>query len=206
MTEPRRINLEQLLTAEGDDLISARGRGATYHATRDIRAAGNEVEIEVRQLMSRHMPTAYGVGHGHVVDSQMRTSGQFDVIIYDAMSSAMVSQAADGTGYYPYESVLAVGEVKTSYRRHEHPIVGYSEKIRELRGLNRDRPGGQSALVRHGFGTGITLPTTWPYHNRCFRSRSAWNPATSTSVSLSGSRRKFPGSTARASYACLTSA
>lgn len=99
----------------------------------------------------------------------MRASQQLDVIVYDAMSSAMIASAADGTGYYPYESILAVGEVKTTYRRSEHPIEAFAQKLRQLRSLDRERPPGRtSALIRHGYGSGITLPISWPYFNPMF--------------------------------------
>jgi Domain of unknown function (DUF6602) len=166
MTKP--INLAGLLAAEADEILAVRSRASSYHAGGDIRAAGNEVEDAVRALVARHLPSAHRVGHGHVVDRHQRGTGQFDLIIYDALTTSLVSEATDGTGYYPYESVLAVGEVKTSYRRTEDPVRTFAEKLRELRSLDRDRPGGQSALVRHGFGAGITPPSAWPYRNPMF--------------------------------------
>lgn len=168
MLDPAPIDLERLLQAEADELLTARNRGSTFHRSRNIRAAGDEVEIAVRQFVVRRLPAAYGVGHGHIVDRRRRTSAQLDVIVHDAMSAALVAKAADGTTYFPYESVLAVGEVKTSYRRSKDPIAAFSDKIRMVRQLERERPGPQSALLRLGFGAGVTLPTGWPYRNPMF--------------------------------------
>jgi hypothetical protein len=166
--DPGHIDVGDLLADEGRELVSARLRAQTYHRTKDIRTAGNEVEETVRAILSRHLPAAYAIGHGHVADASLRVSPQLDVIIHDAISTALIAVGADGTGYYPWESVLAVGEVKTTYRRSERPVEAFSDKVQALRSLDRERPPGNSGLLRLGYGAGITLPVKWPYFNPLF--------------------------------------
>jgi hypothetical protein len=164
----RKVNLGSLLQGEADEILTSRERGRAFHGTGDIRVAGDEVEIAVRRFVERRLPAAYGVGHGHIVDRKKVTSGQIDIVVHDAMTAALVARGADGTSYYPYESVLAIGEVKTSYRRSDDPIGAFSKDIVAIRDMDRERPGPQSALLRLGFGAGVTLPTGWPYRNPMF--------------------------------------
>jgi hypothetical protein len=161
----RAFDLDALLKAEKDELLAARKRAASFHGSVDIRAAGNEVEKTVRDLIARRLPTAYGVGHGHVVDRHRAVSGQFDVIVYDHGSAGLVARAQDGTAYYPFESVYAIGEVKTAYRAAEDPVGRFAEKVTALRTMDRDRPGPNQALLKQGYGAGITPPGRLPYRN-----------------------------------------
>ena len=162
------LDLAGLLKAEQDELAAARKKGGVFHATKDIRAAGNEVEIAVRKLIERRLPAAYGVGHGHIVDRTKAVSGQFDVIIYDHSSAALIARGEDGTGYFPYESVYAVGEVKTTYRAAEDPVSKLSNALVALRSMDRKRPDGNQALVKHGYKAGVTPPSGLPYRNPMF--------------------------------------
>ncbi|TAM61275.1 MAG: hypothetical protein EPN50_07090 [Chloroflexota bacterium] len=169
MSRPSKpLDLGKLLKAEQDELAAARKRGAVFHGTTDIRAAGNEVETAVRHLIRERLPAAYGVGHGHIVDRTKAVTGQFDVIVYDHSSAALIARAEDGTSYFPYECIYAVGEVKTTYRVAEDPVSKLSEAVLALRSMDRERPGGNRGLVKSGYKAGVTLPTDLPYRNPMF--------------------------------------
>jgi hypothetical protein len=54
----KQLDLAALLKAEQDELAAARKKGAVFHGSKDIRSAGNEVEIAVRNLIERRLPAA----------------------------------------------------------------------------------------------------------------------------------------------------
>ncbi len=123
--------------ADAQGLRSARDRVSAIHASRDIRAAGNEMEIPVRKVISSKLPDRYKVAQGHVIDYRWRISPQLDIIIADSISSTPLFQSEDGTEYVPFESVYAIGEVKTAYTKAAAQIQGFSETLEHVRSLNR---------------------------------------------------------------------
>lgn len=125
-------------------LLIAHQIGRVFHRGKNISAVGNEVEVQARKLLRHRLPKSYTVGEGHIVDSELHMSGQCDIVIADKISSQVLARAKSRTEYFPYESVYAVGEVKSSYKK-EH-IAQFVEKITQLRrNLERkatDRPSG----------------------------------------------------------------
>jgi hypothetical protein len=120
--ETRKLELRQVLQADAAEIIAARTKALLIHHTGDIDAAGDEVEVAVRAVLRRKLPLAYYVGHGHIIDSRWNTSPQQDVIIADNAGAPILFQTQNGTEYFPYESVYAIGEVKSSYAKSKQYI------------------------------------------------------------------------------------
>ena len=79
------LNLDRIFTSDAKALVGAREKARTVHKS-DIRAAGNEVEVAVRDYLRRMLPPRYYVTHGHLIDTAHRVSPQLDVIIVDNFS------------------------------------------------------------------------------------------------------------------------
>ena len=90
-------------------------KGANCDTSQTSEAAGNEVEVSVRDYLRRMLPPRYYVTHGHLIDTTHRVSPQLDVIIADNFSLPSLLTTRDGTEYVPATSVLAIGEVKSTY-------------------------------------------------------------------------------------------
>lgn len=136
-----KFKFEQVLRSDAADILAAREKARIMHHGRDIRAAGNEVEIAFRKVLRRKLPASYYVGHGHIVDQHLRMSRQIDVVIADNSGTPILFQAEDGSEYFPYEGVYAIGEVKTSYRRSERYIHTFAEHLAEIHAqLDRKEP------------------------------------------------------------------
>ena len=75
---------------------------------------GSARETAVRQKLEAVLPTAAGIGSGCVIDVNGRTSRQQDIVVYDKHVSPVfsINNNPEST-YYPCESVIAVGEVKS---------------------------------------------------------------------------------------------
>jgi hypothetical protein len=125
----KKIKLDGVYQAEANRIVEARREGQIIHGSGDIRAAGNQVEIMVRNVISDRLPPRYRTTHGHIIDYNGRTSPQLDVMIAENLASKSLFEAADGTEYVPYESVCAYAEIKSSYYQSQEPIKAFSESI-----------------------------------------------------------------------------
>jgi hypothetical protein len=74
---------------------------------------GDGAERIVQKFLTERLPTSLGVTTGHVVDSGGSLSNQADVIIFDALRTPVLFEAAhNGFDVVPVEGVVAVIEVK----------------------------------------------------------------------------------------------
>ena len=95
---------------------------------------GDAREKAVRTKLEAILPGGVGVGTGCVIDSEGNASSQIDVILYEEQFCP-IFKVADDVGYYPCESVIAVGEIKSTIGKNE--LGDIYEKIASVRKLNR---------------------------------------------------------------------
>jgi len=115
------------------EILAARERCGQIHDTRDIRAAGNEVEVAVREYVAQTLPSKFHVAHGHLIDREGAVSPQLDIIVSDNVLLPALMRARDGTEYVPLDSTYAFGEVKATYRDSDHPIKEFSSVVRHVK-------------------------------------------------------------------------
>ena len=146
------LNLAKTFAYEANVLIEAREKARMVHKS-DIRAAGNEVEVPVRTFLRRMLPPRYYVTHGHLIDAEHRASPQLDVIVADNFSLPSLITTEDGTCYVPATSVLAVGEVKSTFYRAQKYYEGFHGKLVAISQMHRP-------LVENSIYEGITGSST----------------------------------------------
>ena len=95
---------------------------------------GDARERAVRTKLEAILPGGVGVGTGCVIDSEGNASKQIDVILYE-QQFCPIFKVADDIGYYPCESVIAVGEIKSTIGKKE--LGDIYEKVASVRKLNR---------------------------------------------------------------------
>ena len=95
---------------------------------------GQARERAVRTNLESILPGGVGVGTGCVIDSEGNASQQIDVILYEEQFCPVFNVAED-VGYYPCESVIAVGSIKSVIGKKELGEI-YSN-ISSVRRLNR---------------------------------------------------------------------
>lgn len=132
MAQTNVFELDRVFRADAADILLARQRALMIHHGRNIDAAGDEVESAVRKLISRRLPAGYYVGQGHILDSRWANSGQLDIIIADTFGCPVLFRSENGTEYFPFESVYAVGEIKSSYRKRDD-FTNFIAKIEFLK-------------------------------------------------------------------------
>lgn len=133
----RRLELARIFASDAEDLVKARESSQIVHRSSDIRAAGNEVEQAVRDYLTRMLPPRFYVTHGHLIDSEHRVSPQLDVIIADNFSLPSLLTTKDGTEYVPATSVLAIGEVKSTYYHAKLYYECFHETLVTISQMNR---------------------------------------------------------------------
>ncbi|NLT49015.1 MAG: hypothetical protein GXX92_11455 [Clostridiales bacterium] len=127
-----KLDISKLFRDSAKAFSDARERCIQVHPT-DIRAAGNEVEITVRDFFQRMLPHRFHVTHGHLIDQNGTVSPQIDLIISDNTGIPSLLTASDGTRYIPVESVFAIAEIKSTYYRSQRPISGFSKTLKIIR-------------------------------------------------------------------------
>lgn len=126
------LDIPAIFKSDADDIIKSRDDAARIHGT-NIRAAGNDVEIFIRDYLHRMLPPRYYVSQGHLIDISGNVSPQLDVIISDNFNIPSLLTTKDGTRYTPIDSVYSVGEIKSSYYKSKKPIEVFSETIKDIR-------------------------------------------------------------------------
>lgn len=126
------INISEIFSQDAQQLLTSREKAVKIHGS-NIRAAGNEIEIEVRNYFKRMLPQKYYVTQGHLIDINANTSSQLDIIISDNSNLPSLLKTKDGTEYVPIDSVYIIGEIKSTYYHSQHYIEKFSDVIENIR-------------------------------------------------------------------------
>jgi hypothetical protein len=169
-----KLDISQIFHQDFEEINSARKKGKILHATHDIDASGDEVENTVRRVLRRKLPMKYYVSQGHIVDETLQTSSQLDIIIADNSGSPVLFTSENGTEYFPYESIYAFGEIKSTYyssKNYVEDFVNVTKSIYD--NLNRKNTSQdqitQDLALTAGAGMGYTSNDMRPFKNPLFK-------------------------------------
>ncbi|HJQ33142.1 MAG TPA: DUF6602 domain-containing protein [Pyrinomonadaceae bacterium] len=167
--ELRKLELAKVLQKDAEEIFAAREKALLIHASRDIDAAGDEVEMAVRKVIRRKLASKYYVGHGHILDAELTTSPQLDVVLADNSGAPILFRAENGTEYFPYESVYAIGEVKSSYYNNKKYVHTFCDTLKRIK-ANLKREATPLSYVSPDFNLGSVFRVTGkkPYRNPLF--------------------------------------
>ena len=97
---------------------------------------GSAIEHAVRDQLEQILPRGIGVGSGCVIDTQGVTSRQMDIVLYEKELCPRFSiNNSPETTFFPVESVLAIGEVKSAIGKWE--LKDSFQKIASAKSLYR---------------------------------------------------------------------
>jgi hypothetical protein len=105
---------------------------------KNIRAAGDEVEFAVKDFFNSKLYPKYHVCDGHIVDSSLKISPQYDLIVSENSKNPVLFNLADKSELVYFESVFAFAEIKKSLYSDDL-IEKFSKTIeRQNQELKRD--------------------------------------------------------------------
>lgn len=146
----------------------ARETSKLIHSTMDIKSSGNEVEIAARNVLRELLPKRFHIGHGHIIDTKKHTSPQLDIIISDAENASVLFKAHDGTEYIPFESVYAIGEVRSTFYKPSE----IDDFVKHIKTINNDFKRNETKpneFSDFNLGDNITTNDKRPYKNPLFK-------------------------------------
>jgi len=114
------------------------------------QTAGEARENALRSLLEKYLPRRVGVDRGFVVDAHGGESKQIDVVIYDSSVGTVFD--ISGIKYFPCETVIAVGEVKSDILSTAK-LQDALDKIRSVKELDRSN-NGKNLIIS---GPGVSL-------------------------------------------------
>ncbi|WP_338847295.1 DUF6602 domain-containing protein [Massilia sp. W12] len=100
---------------------------------------GTDREEVVRSFLRSYLPKRFEVSTGFVFDASGAVSKQIDVIIADSLACTHF-ETSGGTRYYPCESVVAIGQVKSSLTS-EKKILDSLDNLESVKLLDRSARG-----------------------------------------------------------------
>lgn len=117
----------------GEELMHAY-RSAGQATTPGLK--GQARENAVRKKLESILASGVGVGTGCVIDSEGNASGQMDLILYERQFCPVFN--VEDVFYYPCESVIAVGSIKSKIGKKElGDIYRNIASVRRLRKIRR---------------------------------------------------------------------
>ena len=125
------FNTHEYLKNLGQALVSAYG-SAGQATTSGLK--GSAREKNVRAKLASILPGGVGVGTGCVIDSKGNASAQMDIVLYEKQFCPVFSLEND-VCYYPCESVMAVGSIKSAIGKKE--LYDIYNNIASVRRLNK---------------------------------------------------------------------
>lgn len=137
------FRLPELLRSFGEQMRTSLKQNLIPHPGE----LGTGREEVIRQFLRKYLPPRFGVSTGFVFDAGGRVSQQADVIIFDA-SVCPQFEAVGGKMFYPCESVVSVGQVKSSLSS-KREVADALENLRSAKMLDRSA-GGLNRSYRSG--------------------------------------------------------
>jgi len=130
------------------------------------QTAGEAREEALRRQLAKYLPRRVGIDRGFVIDAHGGQSKQIDVVIHDATVGTVFD--VGGVKYFPCETVIAVGEVKSDIRSKKK-LEDALEKIRSVKQLDRSNKGRNLIISGPGVSiTGLQFDPTTQHRDQIF--------------------------------------
>lgn len=137
------FTLESMLRAAGERMKQDLAHRLIAHPGE----LGSDREEIVRQFLRAYLPKRFEISTGFVFDCHGRISGQIDIVIFNSLSCPRF-ETPGGVRFFPCESVVAVGQVKSSLRR-QRDLDEAIQNLESVKSLDRSA-GGRAIDVESG--------------------------------------------------------
>lgn len=109
-----KLSISNYFRKEYEEISMAIRLAEDIMGIKNIRSAGDEVEIAVRKFYSEKLYPKYFVGKGHIIDRNLSCSPNYDIIIAENSKNPVLFKHQDGDSIVFFETVYSVIEVKKS--------------------------------------------------------------------------------------------
>ncbi|NQV17565.1 MAG: hypothetical protein HQ534_03375 [Armatimonadetes bacterium] len=167
----KELKFSKIMNGIIGEINAAKTKAESIYGAGNIKSSGDEIENLIREKISLFLPERYLVKQGHIVNSEGRVSKQFDIIIFDRLSTPKFFESQNKTVFYPIESVLAIGEIKKTLRKND--LIEFGKKIKHLkvdmkRKLNENSIFGGKLNSKSSFFDIVNMRTNKKYKNPLF--------------------------------------
>ena len=132
------FSIPSIVDEIGAELVAEFGKASRHGTTPN--AKGQAKEKAVMDRLASLFPPCIRVGSGHVIDAKGNVSRQMDLVISEGQLCPEFRINNDPTcAYYPCQSVIAVGEVKSRLDKNElQDIWNKSASVRKPRRYSKE--------------------------------------------------------------------
>jgi hypothetical protein len=138
----KNFSLQEMLTSAGQRMRADLAERMVEHPGE----LGTGREEIIRRFLRSYIPARFDVSTGFVFDSKGNVSKQLDIIIANALLCPRF-ETAGGNRFYPCESVVAVGQVKSSLTS-DTALQSALENLESVKELDRSANGRLCCFVR----------------------------------------------------------
>jgi hypothetical protein len=162
--EFRKLSIDSFFNFEADHIEIAHKQVKLIHNTGDISAAGDQFEIAIRDFFKIKLPEKYYISNGHIIDINLNTTPQLDLIIADNFRTPILYKTLNNTEYLTFESVYSYAEIKSSWeKKHLEDFIITRTRIDTFLSRQTISP---KYIDTGGKGIELDTPTTRnPYKN-----------------------------------------
>lgn len=156
--EFRKLSIDSFFDFEANHIEIAHSQVKLIHNTGDIPACGNQLEIAIRNFFKLKLPEKYYISNGHIIDIELNTSPQLDLIIADNFKTPILYKTLDETEYLTFESVYSYAEIKSSWeKKYIAEFIETRQRIDEFLTRSNVSP---NFIDTGGKGIELDIPTT----------------------------------------------
>ncbi|MCX6592491.1 MAG: hypothetical protein NTZ56_13295 [Acidobacteria bacterium] len=130
-----RFTLEMMIRAAGARMRADLSERLTDHPG-ELGVGREEI---IRRFLRAYLPSRFDVSSGFVFDSTGSVSRQIDIVITDRLVCPRF-ETAGGIKYFPCESVVAVGQIKSALTSAAE-LLRALENLESVKGLDRSARG-----------------------------------------------------------------
>lgn len=110
---------------------------------------GTGRENVLKNILAKFIPKRYAIDSGFVIDALNKRSKQMDIVIYEE-NYTPVFEIVKGKRFFPCETVVAVGQVKTKIGSRKK-LQKCLNNIKSVKELDRSNKGKNIAITGPGF-------------------------------------------------------
>ena len=156
--EFNQLPIDSFFNFEADHINIAHNQVKIIHNSGNIPASGNHLEVAIREFFKSKLPSKYYISNGHIIDNNLKTSSQLDLIIADNFKTPVLYKTLDNTEYLTFESIYSYAEIKSSWEnKHLSDFIITRERIDKF--LNRSKVS-PNFIDTGGKGLELNIKTT----------------------------------------------